>query len=101
MSSAEAPLLEMDEWLRSRLAPAPLTTFAIPFELKNLATRHKLQWLPQDKLWAGRFHCGVPDKLKRYTLVAHSHAAVNCNRAGALKAVAATVTTRVEAASNV
>ena len=66
VSTAEDPATEMDPWMVARLQPAVLVRFSIPFELKEVAKRHRLQWCPADRRWTGRFHCGVPDELRRF-----------------------------------
>lgn len=66
LSTADDPRTEMNAWVLARLKQAPAMAFQIPFELKELAKRHKLQWRASDKLWIGRFHRGAPQELLRF-----------------------------------
>ena len=66
LSTAEEPRAEMSAWVRARLKQAPLVEFCIPFEMKEVAKRNKLQWRASDKRWVGRFHCGTPQELLRF-----------------------------------
>ena len=69
ISTAEDPTSGMDAWLRARLEPAPLVSFVVPFELKAVAKKHRLQWCAKDKRWTGRFHLGVPEELRSFAML--------------------------------